>query len=117
MTDLSNHKVLIAVFAMPDCGHCEEYLPRFTKKVKELGHPFLIYTAGSDVPPGVIPVLVYNVAVNNVDVQRFADRFQISATPTTLVLRNPIGTFKAEGALDNRQIEALLGLASQALNG
>lgn len=108
--------VLIIVFGMPDCGACEEYVPRLLKRVGELqrqGYRFTIYEPGKAIAAGSIPVLVYDVASEDSELQALADRYSVNATPTTIVQSRGGNAFKAEGALDAKQIDALLGLAFQ----
>jgi len=116
MTDLRNTKVLIAVFAMPGCGACDEYLPRFGRQVRrfqQAGAPFHIWHPGDEIVPGMIPVLIYDAAADNAELQAFADRLKIVATPTTAMLTRP-SVVKVEGAIDDAQIEQLLRSAAVA---
>lgn len=111
---LANVFVVVAVFAMPECGHCEEYVPRFLAKVEEYrkkGYPFVVYKPGVAFPNGAIPVLVLDVSTNNDELQTYANRFAVSATPTTVVQKRSGGVLKTEGALSDVQIDGLLGLA------
>lgn len=95
MTDVSNERVLVIVFGMTDCPACEEYIPRFMARAR----PF--QTNG-------VPVFVYDVASPDPRLQAFADRYEISGTPTTLVLPRGKGFIKVEGVLDDHQIDDLL---------
>jgi len=111
---LENVNVLVAVFAQPECGACEEYLPRFLAQVEAFRQkkaPFLVYTDGVAIPPGFIPVLVFDVASPDSSLQAYANRYEVSATPTTVVQKSNGGVLKTEGALSDKQIEGLLGLA------
>lgn len=112
--DLTPHKVVIIVFGMPDCGACEDYLPRFSARVARRGRPLHIYRPGKPVPTGAVPILVYDVASPDREIQALADRYAISATPATLVLRRGPGAFKVEGSLDDAQIDHVLALAVEA---
>ncbi len=102
---------------MGECPACENYLPRFIAEVEALrqqGYPFVVYEPGQPIAQGSIPVLVYDAAAPNVDIQQFADKYQVTATPTTLVLTRGTGSFKAEGSLANNQIQWILMMASGA---
>jgi thiol-disulfide isomerase/thioredoxin len=115
--ELNGQHVVIAIFAMGECPACESYLPRFLVEVEALrqqGFPFVVYVEGQPIPQGAIPVLVYDAASPNVDVQAFADKYGVTATPTTLVLSRGIGSFKAEGSLANNQIQWILMMAHGA---
>lgn len=112
--DLANYRVVIIVFGMPECGACEAYLPRFSARVARHGRPLHIYRPGKPVPAGAVPILVYDVASPDAEIQALANRYAISATPATLVLRRGPGAFKVEGALDDAQIDHVLALAVEA---
>lgn len=102
---------------MGECPACENYLPRFIAEVealKQQGYPFIIHEPDQPIPQGSIPVLIYDAASLNVDVQQFADKYQVTATPTTLVLTRGTGSFKAEGSLANNQIQWILMMAQGA---
>lgn len=116
--DLSQHGAAIFAFAMEGCGACEHYVPRLIAQVealREQGYPFVVHTEGMAMPPGSIPVLIYDAASPDVDVQRLADRFKVEATPTT-VLAARKGSFKCEGNLANNQITWLLMMALEAVD-
>lgn len=116
MADLRHTRAVIVVFAMHGCGPCEEYLPRFTKHVerlKRLQYPFVIMRPGGQLEPGQIPVMIYNAAAEDTELQTLADRLGINATPTTALLTRR-DTIKLEGALDDAQIDQLLYAATQA---
>jgi len=101
------------VFAMPGCGACDEYLPRFERLVKAYraqGVPFVLWRPGQAFPHGSIPVLIYDAAAQNDEMQAFADRLGISATPTTVMMGRST-TAKIEGAIENDHIERLLHAA------
>lgn len=114
--DLNKHNVAILVFAMHECPACEHYVPRLVEQVGVLqgqGAPLVVYDEGVKIPEQSIPVLIYDAATENPDVQRLADRFQVEATPTTIVLGRQ-GSFKCEGNLANNQILWLLNMATEA---
>jgi thiol-disulfide isomerase/thioredoxin len=114
--DLRDVNALLLVFAMPGCGACDEYLPRFEKLVKVYraqGAPFQPWQPGQQIARGTIPVLVYDAAADNTELQAFCDRLGITATPTTALMTRK-NTAKIEGAIDNEQIERLLQAAMNA---
>lgn len=114
--DLDHIPLLVVVFAMPECGACEAYLPRFERKVNHDG-AFQFYWPEATMDGHKIPVFVFDVSSASPKVQQFADRFAVSATPTTVVVKRPGGVLKAEGSLSDAQIDALLGLAKQHAYG
>jgi hypothetical protein len=110
MVDLRNTSVLIVVWAMPGCGACDQYLPEFTKRVnalKKRGAPLHIYQPGDVLEPGQIPVMFYDAAAENEELQAFADKLGVTATPTTCVMTKR-GTTKVEGAIPPGDIDKLL---------
>jgi len=114
--DLSQTRVVVIVFAMDGCGPCEEYLPRFVKHVerfKRSGYPFVIVKPGTAIEPGQIPVMIYDASSEDDELQTFADRLGVSATPTTAMLTRR-DTVKLEGGLEDDQIDQLLYAAAQA---
>lgn len=115
--ELNGQRAVIVIFAMGECPACENYLPRFLAEAEALrqqGYPFIVYEPGVPLQPSAIPILIYDAASPNVDVQQFADKYQVTATPTTLVLSRGTGSFKAEGSLANNQIAWILMMASEA---
>lgn len=98
MQDLSRARVVVIVFTMPGCGACEEYLPRFKPLAAEA-------TAAG------VPVLYFNAASDRADIQALANRFQVVATPTTIIAPRGRGHTKLEGSIDTREIRQLLGQA------
>jgi thiol-disulfide isomerase/thioredoxin len=111
--DLTPHKVVVIVFAMPECGACEAYIPRLAARAGKHAGAFQVYPSTRP-RAAAIPILVYDVASPDRDVQALADRYAVSATPTTLVLRRGPGSFKVEGGLDDAQIDHLLHIAREA---
>lgn len=97
---------------MPECGACESYVPKLIEKAnilkKKEGIPFEDYKSGIKLKTNSIPILVYDVASEDESIQALANRFNIEATPTTIVLVNPSGAFRTEGELEPTQIEKLL---------
>lgn len=114
MADLTQHRVLIAVFGMPGCGACEDFIPMFTDLVEKRGRPFHVYVPGEPIPRGSIPILIYDVASPDQTIQDFANQYAISATPSVLVLRRGQGALKIEGSIDRNQAAHLLAIAHQA---
>lgn len=115
--DLSNTKVVIVVFAMPSCPACHEYLPKLEKQIhtfQEHGHPFLIWSEGMPIEPGVIPILIYDATVKDPSVQAFADKFNVTGMPTTIFLPRIGGFHKLEGTQDDMTIYKLLTTAVTA---
>ena len=94
---MAQPNAVVVVFAMQQCPACSDYMPRF----KAIASQF------PQVPHQVLDA-------NAPGVQGLADRFQIQATPTTMVLRRPVGAIKAEGSLPDADIQRLFVLASNA---
>jgi thiol-disulfide isomerase/thioredoxin len=114
--DLRHTRALIVVFVMPGCGACEEFLPRLLKLVAQhqaAGTPFRVWQPGQPLHPGEIPVLIYDAASEDAELQAFADRLKITATPTTALMTRT-NTARVEGAIDDAQASRLLLAAAQA---
>lgn len=114
--DLRNTKAVIVVFAMHGCPPCEEFLPRFTDRLGQYaaaGAPFYVWSPGEQIYPGTIPVLFYDAASTDDELQNLADRLKISATPTTCLLTRS-GVTKVEGAMTDAKIDQLLTSAQAA---
>jgi thiol-disulfide isomerase/thioredoxin len=114
--DLRNTRVLVVVWAMPGCGACDDYLPIFLQQVeahRQQGAPFHVWSPGRQIKPGEIPVLLYDASSENEELQDFADRLKVTATPTTYVLTH-WGTTKVEGAVDANEIDKLLNTAQRS---
>jgi hypothetical protein len=114
--DLRNTKAVIVVFAMHGCPPCEEYLPRLTERLgahAAKGTPFYIWSPGEPIYPNTIPVLFCDAASTDDELQNFADRLKISATPTTCLLTRT-GTSKVEGSMSADKIDQLLLSARNA---
>lgn len=118
---LDGQNAVIVIFGMEGCGACEHFIPRFlveASALREQQHlPFVMYEAGQQIPQGAIPIVVLDAASTNVDVQQLADKYQVHATPTILILQRGAGVFKAEGSLANNQIQWLLFRAAEFANG
>lgn len=114
--DLRHTRALLVVFVMPGCGACEEYLPRLLKLINQhqmAGAPFHVWQPGDPLRPGMIPVLIYDAASEDPELQAFADRLKITATPTTALMTRT-NTARVEGAIDDAQAHRLLMAAAQA---
>lgn len=112
--DLAPYRVVIAVFGMDGCGACETYIPRLAERAKRHGWRFHVYEPKKPVPKNAIPILIYDAASPDPQVQELANRYAVSATPATIVLRRGPGSFKVEGGLDDAQIDHLLTIALEA---
>lgn len=114
---LDAQNVVILVFAMDGCPACEHYVPRLLREAEALraeGYPFVVYQPGMMLAPRAIPIVVYDAATPDVDVQKLADRYAVQATPTTIVATRGPGGFKSEGSLANNQARWLLLMANEA---
>jgi thiol-disulfide isomerase/thioredoxin len=86
---------IVVVFTIPGCPACEDYIPQFQQVA------------------GQYPtVQSYVIDASTQQGGPYADRFGVEATPTTMVLRNPTGAIKTEGALDIGAIHHLFGIAA-----
>ena len=110
---LSATRVVIVVFVMADCPGCEAYVPRLNARIKKTGGPFHVFDGKRRAPKGSIPVLYYDVSLPNEEVQEFASRFNIEATPTTIVLPMNDTAIKFEGGLADNQIDYVFALAQE----
>jgi len=100
---------------MEGCPACDHYVPRLTAHARELkvhGYPFVVHEMGEKIPAGSIPIALYDAASEDPDVQKLADRFEVTATPTTIVLSRG-GSFKIEGSIADNQILWLLNMANE----
>lgn len=106
--------VVIIVFGMHDCPACQQFLPRLydhIEKQRLLGQPFVVHQMGAHIEKGTIPILVYDVASEDPGVQRLADKHQVSALPSTIVLPKYGAATKWEGNLDDASIYQMFGTA------
>jgi thioredoxin-related protein len=110
MHSLDNYNVIVVVFGLEGCPACADYTPRLLDRLRQRdnANDFFVYQGALE---NKIPVLFYDGGSEDEKVQAFADRYKVNAMPTTLVLRRGTGVLKAEGALDDGRINALLGLA------
>lgn len=114
--DLRRTKAVLVVFAMPGCGACDDYLPKFMERIEAyiaVGAPFIVWSPGQQIRPGQIPVLLYDAASKADELQDFADRLKVTATPSTYLLTRT-GTHKVEGSIQPAEIDKLLVSAQHA---
>ena len=90
--------VAVVVFVMQGCPACHEYAPAV--QAAQRRHPG-------------IPVYILDAASRDPSIKALADRHDIRATPTTLVLRRPAGVIKVEGSLDGATLEQLMQIAER----
>lgn len=94
-------KVVVVVISMDGCPACQDYVPR----VEGL--------AGAYRRAGV-PIIYLDAADQRPAVQEWMDQYQVTATPTTLILRRHElggGVWKSEGTQDDRSIKQALDFA------
>lgn len=95
-----NSRVIVVVIGQPGCGACEEFVP----KMQALAVPFA----------RVVPVIFMNAADPRPEVQRWMDQYNISATPTTLVLKRKElggGVWKLEGSQEDVACRQIMDFA------
>lgn len=91
--------VVVVCVVMEGCSACHEFLPRFRKIAAKYAH--------------CIPAMVINAS--NSQQAPIADRFRVRVTPTTLILRRPVGQIRLEGAVSNAELGRAFMLAARAL--
>ena len=92
---------VVAVFTMPGCPACKEYLPRF--KAEGFKHLMAL---------GQRNILHIDISDTDKKATGFADKYKIEATPTTLVFSATGKVLKkVEGAIPNQQIAELFAFA------
>lgn len=116
---LESQRAVVLVFAMHECPACESYLPRVVSEIQTLnaqlapqGMGFVV-NPESQPPAGTVPVFFYDAASPDPEVQKLADRFEVTATPTTVVAARGTGAFKLEGSIANNQIQWVLMMAAE----
>jgi hypothetical protein len=117
MSDLSQTRCLIVLFVMQGCSHCVEYKPRFQRLVdgfRSYDAPFDWHKPGQAIRPGAIPVIIYDAASQDPELQAFANQHNVSAMPCTLVLSRSFATIKMDGAISDAELYQLLVAATQA---
>lgn len=114
--DLRQTKAILVVFAMHGCGACDTFLPVLMERLdahNARGATFRVWSPGETLAPGMIPVLFYDAASGNDQLQNLADRLGVTATPSTYLLTRT-GTFKTEGSMTPEAIDKLLVSARNA---
>ena len=115
--DLRNTKVVIVVWAQHGCPACDKYLPQLTERIEThqatYGTPFHVWSPGEPIGEGEILVLFYDAASKNDELQDYADKLGVKATPSTYLLTRH-GVHKIEGAIPDDQIDTLLNAAYHA---
>ena len=81
----------VFVFAQPGCPACEDYVPRFQRRAAGAPYPVGIYHLGSGGRG-----------------DEMANKFRVSAAPTTVVMTRRGQLQKHVGALADNVIERLL---------
>lgn len=113
--NFTNARCVIVIAAMPGCGACDEYLPRFEKQLRGWqahGVPFVeVVGVESPLLKGQIPILVLDATSEDPGIQGLCNQYEISGMPTTLVLPKVGRSIKVEGAVDDPQIYELLHAA------
>jgi thioredoxin-related protein len=115
VSNLQATKVVLVVFAMDGCPACADFTPRFTKQVEGFQHyrvPFVFYSPGQKLLPGQIPVLILDGTSQDPSVVSFADQYQVSAMPTTILLTYNAAPYRVEGAISDQEIYDLLSTAA-----
>jgi hypothetical protein len=113
--DIAQCPAALIVFAMESCPMCHEYVPRLLARVEAYrasGAPLVVHDEGDAVPPGSIPVLIYDVAAPDPALQALATQFEANSMPATIALVRGHGAFKSEGSLGEYQIDQLLDLVT-----
>lgn len=111
--DLSQCKVVVFVFAQPECPACAEFEPVLHHVVAARARDgFVMHTGAGAIASGTIPVFVYDVRSVDVGIQNLIEQFQIYATPTLLVLTRD-GVSKVEGTITPGQLDYLFNLACE----
>ena len=95
--NLAEEPVAVVVFHHPQCGHCQEFLPRAR-------HIFERYA-------GCLPIAVLDVS--NPLYAQTANRLDVDSTPTTVVTRNGSPWKKLEGAVSDEELEKTLAKAAR----
>jgi thioredoxin-related protein len=114
---LENVNAVIIVFAMDGCPACEDFTPRFHQQVaafQAYGHPFVYYELGMPLMPGQIPVIVLDGASEDPSIDEVAQRHNVEALPTTILLRRYQFPAKSEGAVDDETIHRMLTAAAES---
>ena len=121
MLDVSHLNAIVLVFGMPGCGACEEYIPRLKLRAQALHEEYrtvVIDEASgtkrkSKVKVGMLPIFIYDVESEDLELQKLADQYEIKAMPTTIVLIRPQGALRLEGAIADGHIDHILKQAAE----
>lgn len=113
MVDLNNVGAAIFVFAMPNCPACVEFEPILVQRVRERAREGFVFSDGvTALRPGQIPVFLYDVTSTDPQLQEILRTYNVTMTPTTLVLsRIQAGCCKVEGAMDRDRLDHVLDMA------
>lgn len=88
---------------MEGCEACHEFWPRFQR----VAEPYK--QAG-------IPVLVFNAASEDPEIEQLADRWGVYATPSVVVARRGPGMLREEGNMDDQSLKQLFDAAYRWAN-
>jgi thiol-disulfide isomerase/thioredoxin len=115
MINLEAQKVVVLVFGMDGCPACEHYIPRLAAEAQGLTEQGFPFSVNPEVQPtaDTVPILVYDAASPDAEVQKLADRFNVTATPTTVIATRGPGSAKYEGNLATNQIQWVLMMAHE----
>lgn len=115
--NLERCSAVIVVFAMDGCPACEDYKPRLVRQVKrwqQHGARFVVAERPQEFSPSVIPVLLLDAQNANPQIQDVANQYGVTGLPTTILFRRWHGPTILEGAIGDREIEAMLHDAHSA---
>ena len=96
---LNRSPIVVVVFTLKGCGHCEIYRPKFTK----VAAPYADY----------VPIVMADG--NDPRFQDLANRLNVQGVPATFLLRKPAGMIKLEGDVPEAQIKWLLNIAAREM--
>jgi len=92
--DLSGARCVIIVLGQDGCPACAEYEPVFRRVAASHAR---------------IPIAVLNI--DSTQGTALADAYDVEATPTTLLLRRPVGAIRAQGAISDAALDRLFQFA------
>jgi hypothetical protein len=107
--------VVIIVFAMPGCPACHDYLPRLRRRINAIqgqGYPIYEYRPGRTAKRGELPVLIVDSTSTDPSVVDLADKYQISALPTTIILPRYGFSSRWEGSLPDDEMQRMIESAA-----
>lgn len=117
MNSLENANAVIVLFVMDGCPHCDEYKPRLFRQIDAFqrhGQPFVYYDNGMMIQRGHIPVVVLDGNSDDDSIVDIAERYNVEAMPTTILLSRTSTPIKVEGAVEDREIYNILASACLA---